>query len=359
MSSRKFGFLFLLLGATSFAGHAEAGSTQFTTKQIVIDGDINVDATALNDGGTVVGTMFANITDAPVGFVLKGRALSVLPPPYDPNGGPYPQAIDKTGNIVGWAGRGTGDFPNLFYWDAGTKKYDTSYNIALNTTYGTGADHIVNAVGLGANGEVFFNLIYSFSSSDRPEFGTPGHFKVVPLLSRFVRLNSINATGDVAGIAFSSTGPGSVFMHSTHGYKLLVPPGAQKADGGFINASGAVAGSHANPGASPLAPGLWHGFVYAAGQYTTFDMPENASAVTVTGFSDTGRVVGVYKSAATGRQRAFLYNGSTVSTFGNYGPFENVNVAINNRSAIVVARQFSDPKPNYESYSVTCSGAGC
>jgi probable HAF family extracellular repeat protein len=359
MSLRKFEFTCLILGATCFAAHAEAASTRFITNQIVISGDINVDATALNDSGAIVGTMFAPITEHPVGFVMKDRAVSVLPPPYDRNGGPYPQAIDKAGNIVGWAGHGTAEVPSLFFWHAATKKYDASYDILLNQIFGNALGNTVNAIGLGANGEVFYNLVYSFSQSDRAEFGTPGHFKVVPLLSRFVRLNSINASGDVAGIAFSSTGPGSVFMHDTHGYKLLVPPGAQKADGGFINASGAVAGSHADKGVNPLAPGLWHGFVYNAGHYTTFDMPENSSSVTVTGFSDTGRVVGTYTSSATLQKHAFLYNGTTVSTFGTYDSAENVSVSVNNHSVMLVARQFIDQKPNYESYKVTCSGAGC
>ena len=126
MNLRKFEFLCLVLGATCFAAHAQAASTRFITKQIVINGDINVDATALNDSGKIVGTMFANITEAPVGFILKGAAVSVLTPPYDRNGGPYPQAIDKAGNIVGWAGRGTGDFPSLFFWHVATTKYDAS-----------------------------------------------------------------------------------------------------------------------------------------------------------------------------------------------------------------------------------------
>ena len=359
MNLRKLEFSCLIFSVACVATHAEAASTRFAAHQIVIDGDINVDATALNDSGTIVGTEFAPITEHPVGFIMKGNAISVLRPPYDPNGGPYPQAIDKAGNIVGWAGRGTGDYPSLFYWNAATKKYNASYEIPLNLIYGNAAGHIVNATGLGAKGEVFYNLIYNFSASDIPKFGTPGHFTQVPLLSRFVRLNSINATGEVAGIAFSSTGPGSVFMHDTHGYKLLLPPGAQKADGGFINASGAVAGSYGARGVSPLAPGLWHGFVYNAGQYTTFDMPEAASSISVTGFSDTGRVVGSYTSAATQKKHAFLYNGTTVSTFGTYDNAENIFVSVNNHSALLLARQFFDQKPNYESYRVTCSGAGC
>jgi len=356
MSLRNLEFTCLVLGAACFGAHAQAApaSTKFATSQIVIGGDVNVDATALNDSGVIVGTEYANITDAPIGVVLKGNSVSVLPPPYDPNGGPYPQAIDKNGNIAGWAGRGTGDFPSLFLWHAATKKYDPSYSIPLNVDYGTGAAHIVNAIGLAADGEVFFNLIYSFSASDAPKFGTPGHLKLVPQLSRFVRLNSINATGAVAGIAFSSLGPGSVFMKdTTHGYKLLKPASASSADGGFINASGSVAGSYSD------ASRHWHGFVYTAGKYTLFDLPETASSATVTGFSDTGRVVGAYISAKTGEQHAFLYNGTTVSAFGTYDFSENVAVSINNHSNMTVARQFFDSKPNYESYRVTCSGTGC
>jgi probable HAF family extracellular repeat protein len=359
MNLQKLEIFCLALGAASFAAHAQAASTRFATSQIIIDGNINVDATALNDSGSIVGTMFANITEHPIGFVMKGKGVTVLPPPYDPNGGPYPQAIDKAGNIVGWAGRGTGDFPSLFFRHEATKKYDASYELPLNVIYGNNLGHIVNATGLGAKGEVFYNFIYNFDASDTPYFGTPGHFTKVPLLSRFVRLNSINAAGEVAGIAFSSAGPGSVFVHDTHGYKLLLPTGAQKADGGFLNASGAVAGSYAAKGASPLAPGQWHGFVYSAGHYTSFDMPETPSSISVTGFSDTGRVVGVYTSQATSQQHAFLYNGTTVSKFGTYDGAENVQVSVNNHSMILVARQFIDQKPNYESYRVTCSGAGC
>jgi probable HAF family extracellular repeat protein len=127
--------------------------------------------------------------------------------------------------------------------------------------------------------------------------------------------------------------------------------------GGFLNNTGAIAGSYVD------ASHVYHGFVYQSGTYTTFDMPVAASEVSVTGINDSGRVVGYYTSGKKPKIHAFLYNGTTVSTFGAFPQFNNVNVVINNSGVMAVSSQWPDlgngPNNKYVSYRVTCSGAGC
>ena len=88
-------------------------------------------------------------------------------------------------------------------------------------------------------------------------------------------------------------------------------------------------------------------------------MPEAAANIAVTGINNAGRVVGRYAAASNGKIHAFLYNGSTVSSFGLYNSTDNVAVALNDRGIMVVARQIVGEKPSYESYRVICSGTGC
>jgi hypothetical protein len=86
-------------------------------------------------------------------------------------------------------------------------------------------------------------------------------------------------------------------------------------------------------------------------------MPTRALSIKVTGFSDTGRVVGSYASYNTGVQHVFRYNGAVTSAFGSEPGYDNILVALNSGNKMVVALQ--DGGGAWHSEVVTCSGAGC
>jgi hypothetical protein len=86
-------------------------------------------------------------------------------------------------------------------------------------------------------------------------------------------------------------------------------------------------------------------------------MPTRALSIKVTGFSDTGRVVGSYASYNTGVQHVFRYNGAVTSAFGSEPGYDNISVALNAGNAMVVAVQ--DGNRAWRSEAVTCSGTGC
>jgi hypothetical protein len=60
-----------------------------------------------------------------------------------------------------------------------------------------------------------------------------------------------------------------------------------------------------------------------------------------------------------GRQRAFLYNGQTVTAFGDYGGQDLVAVRVSDSGLIVISRQIKQETANYRSYRVKCAGSGC
>jgi probable HAF family extracellular repeat protein len=156
----------------------------------------------------------------------------------------------------------------------------------------------------------------------------------------------------IAGTSFSLSGIRTMFEGKGKNFSSVLPPGSINTLGGFLNNTGAIAGSYID------ASRAYHGFVYQSGTYTTFDMPVTASEIAVTGIDDNGRVVGYYTSVTKPKVHAFLYNGSTVSTFGDFPQYNNVAVVINNSGVMAVSSQW--PNANkYLSYRVTCSGTGC
>ncbi len=133
--------------------------------------------------------------------------------------------------------------------------------------------------------------------------------QIMPLGS-FPVINSINDRGAAAG-TFSPFAP-SVFLYSGGQYVTIAPPAAISSEGGYVNNSGRVAGTYQDK------QGAWHGFVYRAGKYASFDMPGTVTSITVRAINNKGRVVGTFVGGKSGLQQIFLYNGSTVSVFGKY-----------------------------------------
>jgi hypothetical protein len=101
------------------------------------------------------------------------------------------------------------------------------------------------------------------------------------------------------------------------------------------------------------------GYVYQAGTTASFSVPSPSFNVQVQAINNQGRVVGVYTDTSQNPavKRVFLFNGTTVSSFGSYGVNDTVQVALNDHGTMVVSDMVnSEP---FASYRVTCSGTGC
>jgi probable HAF family extracellular repeat protein len=329
---------------------AQAQETKFTTRQIIIAGDDNVQATSINNPGTIVGTLYAGITDAPSGIAINGKTVTTLPAPGGSFGVLYPRAINDNGDILGWARGSIEGNADVFLLQGGT--YNTAYQATVIEPGGNANAFLPDPMGLTAKDQVFFNIIVSLSGPIGTQYGRPPHYRSVPSFGRFTVLQSIDSSGIVAGTAFSFNGVRTMFMGRGKNFATVLPPGSTNTAGGFLNNKGALAGSYRDSVG-------WHAFVYQGGNYTSFDMPEAAGTVAVTGINNKGRVVGTYTSVANGNIYGFLYNGSTVSSFGKYGGTDNVSVTLNDQGAMVVTRQIQSREPKYLSYRVSCSGTGC
>ncbi len=338
--------------ACTIAPPAFGANTRILQHQIVVAGNQNVEATSINSHGTIVGNLYAGITDAVSAIEIDGDTVTTLKPPY-PNGQvAHPKAIDDAGDIAGWADNGTGD--PLLYLSAADGHTRMKYARFLDIN-ANGQRLIVQPIGLVDRRIVFGTEIQGGIAPNVPFYGTPEHYVRVPLFNSYERLNSINRHSVVGGVSFDYRGQFEAFFGSTGHFKMLLPPGAQQSEGGYVNDANEVAGSYTDANGQP------HGFTYYGGQYHTFDMPEPATSIAVTAINDAGRVVGTYASAsADGRQHAFLYNGQTVTTFGTYSSLDVILLRINNHGEMLIDRALEySATPQFLSYTATCQGDGC
>ena len=354
MNSRKIALLAALAAcAPGFSAHAK--TTRFSLKQLLVAGDDNVQATAINDSGVIVGTVYAGITDAATGISIVGNTTTLLPAPSSVTPAFYPRAINANGDIFGYGLNAAFGSAVSFLLQGGT--YNTAYQEPV-IGLGNAAGRVVpQAMGLTANDEIFYNTITSISGALLNEYGTPPNFMQVAKTNRYTLIQGINNAGTVAGTEFSFSGVHTMFEGQGANFTAVLPPGSINTLGGYLNNTGAIAGSYVD------AAHVYHGFVYQSGAYTTFDMPVAASEISVTGINDAGRVVGHYTSVANPHIHAFLYNGTTVSTFGNFPQYNNVDVVVNNNGLMAVSSNWpylgNGPINKYVSYRVTCSGTGC
>ncbi len=346
----KFPILAMLTATTTLCSAASA-QTNFHIKQIIIAGDVNVNATAINNKGSIVGTLYAGITDDPSGIEIDGTTVTTLPLPQASYGALNPMAINQNGDILGWARGSFLGIAQTFLLQGGA--YNPAYQQVVIEPGQYAADFLPDPMGLTNTDKIFFNTVFGLSDPVGTSYGKPPNFHHAPDEGRFTVLQSIDEAGTVVGTSFSFSGIHTMFAGSGKTFVTITPPGSTNTLGGYQNNKGAIAGSYVD------ASRTYHGFVYQAGNYTSFDMPEAAANIAVTGINNAGRVVGRYAAASNGKIHAFLYNGNTVSSFGLYNSTDNVAVALNDRGIMVVARQIAGEKPSYESYRVICSGTGC
>jgi probable HAF family extracellular repeat protein len=317
---------------------AAAGGTHFGMKPIVIAGSTNVNATAINNKRTIVGFYYTG--DVVNGFILGGGVPITLPPTYANCLNPcvaFPTAINAAGDVVGQTFFGES---YAFLWRNGSYVGVGGFDLGLGGGYVAGP-------GLNNKGQEFYNY-YIGSGFYAPYFGTPGAMMPIAPPGSFPEIASINNRGAVAG-TFAPFAP-SIFVERNGKFVTILPPGAVASQGGFINDLGAVAGSYQD------AASAWHGFVYHARKYTSFEMPTDAASITVQAINGKGRVVGVYTSGKKGVQRIFLYNGNTVSAFGKYAAGDQLRLAINDAGVMLVSDYAAGV---YRSWRVLCGGAGC
>jgi hypothetical protein len=331
-----------------------AAQTKLVLTQIEVGGNVNVQATSISDKGLITAVLYPAGSSAGTGLVIDGSNVITLPSPDAGTNGVYPMQINDTGKVLGWNGEAPYAIPHLFRYSLNKAAYRPSHGIILNKTY---TNHgAVFPLGEDSRGDIFINVIVGLNAPVENEYGPINALQVAPFEGRAAIIQSMNDSGVVAGDALEGESDASqVFVGSGSNFMYLTPPGSQSTKGGYVNDSNNVAGTYTD------AAGAVHGFVYSAGQYTTFDMPEAATGITVTGFNNEGRAVGSYTSTADGMEHGFIYNGSTVTSIGSFATDGLISVELNKRSDMVLTINSSrnNESPNYLSYQVSCKGPGC
>ncbi len=335
-------------------GAQAAQAAKFGLKQIVINGSTNVTINAINDRGVVVG-----IVDGQ-GFVADGANVTLLPPLVA--GCTYcsvnPTAINARGDVGGvFQIDGVTDAPyeSLFLWRNGS--YLPSYSVVVpNNNY-------AQSVAINNRGEIVYTL--SNEMGNLPYGGVPPAVSelVLPGVTGTsdidVLPHCINRFGWVGGEAIVPTRHSTTiaaFAGPSGKAHVLLPPGAIRSSGGFVNDFNQVAGAY-DDGKTQ------HGFVYKYGHYSFFDMPTpiSVNSLGAAAINNTGRVVGEYADAVTRKPVVFWYNGSDVSVFTvrNAGT-GGIAFAFNNRSELIIS-YITDATPfgSPVAYRVSCAGAGC
>ena len=333
--------------AATFASPLHAG-TIFSSTEIAVDGNRDVDAVSINNAGSIAATLFDAARGTQSGIVLNGYTPTMLPAPYAGSGAAIPAAINAQGDVLGYTYEGIQ--PHLFLWRGG--QYQSNADVALVIEQQAGPPPL--PIGLNRHDAVFYTIITGQMNPTDPIYGRFPDVRSMPYLMRYQTAHSLNASAMLAGTTFYDNAS-SVFVGRGKNFVELLPTQAVTAKGGFVNDSGEVAGSYID------GTNAQHGFTYLNGTYTSFELPEPATpySVAVTGLNNAGRVVGIYTSKASGTQHGFIFNGHVSSSFGRYGAQDSVNVTLNDHGAILVARQIKQQAGLYRAYRLTCSGSGC
>jgi len=206
---------------------AVASDTHFALRQLLIAGSTNVQATAINNRGAIVGTY--RTSNSTAGFILVVVAVTVLPPTHHPcldayYCAAYLTAINAAGDVAGWSYPG---LPVAFLWHDGAYAPDGSFTMGESGEGPSGP-------GLNNKGEEFFN----FNSGDglsEPYAGPPATIAQIEPPGTFPILASLNNYGVLAGSTeafLHGMNTTLVFVGRNGKYHLLAPPGATSSSGG-------------------------------------------------------------------------------------------------------------------------------
>jgi len=328
---------------------AKAQTATFTVKPIKISGNTNFQATAINGSGSIVGILYDSTAGTQTAMEIIGGTATPLANPGGSFGPFFPSQINDGGAVLGYASNSGIGNTIMFLLQSGV--FNTAYEAPLvEPGDASGAPPL--PLGLTDNLKVSFNTIYSISGPIGTSYGLPPHYHTVPPQNRYTHVNSVNASAMVAGTSYSLNGITAVYTGKDKAITTIMPPNAKSVYGGYINDANTVAGSFEDNS------GAWHGFTYAAGTVTTFDMPQASTKVTVNAINRRGRVVGIYADSK-GEQHGFQWNGTTVATFGNYLKGAGVAAAIGNKGKIVIWSASPGAAEVFHSFLVVCHGTGC
>jgi probable HAF family extracellular repeat protein len=267
--------------------------------------------TAINDDGAIVG--FYLDDSGQHAYVYDNGTYTTFSDPLA-TGTTTPLSINNAGDIVGYYTDATGQHGFLDHNGTFTTFDDPV--ASPGTTLANGINNNGEIVGTykdasGSHGFTYENGSYTTVDA----FGTPAG----------TTLTGVNDSGQLLGAITGVSGAvklsGSTFTTITapdgtqvanalgindngdivgSGYLLSAgiltpitgPAGSQSSFVGGINDSGQIVGSYNN---DPEHTGVYHGFLYSGGTYTTIDVPGGEGGGTVvTNISDNGQIVGTF-----------------------------------------------------------------
>jgi probable HAF family extracellular repeat protein len=163
----------------------------------------------------------------------------------------------------------------------------------------------------------------SFTTIDVPNALEPG--------VSATEVDGINAPGQLVGTYFVGSTNHAFFENNGNFIKL--DPANVKSQGGGINAKGQVSGTYRDN------TQYRHGFIWRNGNFTTFNVPGDATPLGTVAFgiNDIGEVVGDYVDASHGIRHGFLRSsdGLNFTTLDVPNAVLTVAEGINNRGTIV------------------------
>jgi probable HAF family extracellular repeat protein len=342
-----------LTALTASTQPAAAATTHFHIKPIVISGAVVTYATAINKKGAITGTYY-DANNNSYSFVLDHGTLTYLA--SDCHGtqapcNPKPDAISDSGAVAGHYVAGTATYS--FLWQNGT--YVSAGNVWMGNDY----TQSMNPLGINKKGEEFYNLEpgegqYGYI----PYAGFPGEYEeILPDGGFLAYASSISNDGSVAGEEIDNDDQVVAFIARDSHVKFLAGPygngvGSSGFGGIYINDEHQLAGLSESTKTYSLT-----GWIYSQGSYATFDLPSRkkntyVDVAALQGINNNGRVIGSYTDPSDNTQRAFLYNGTTLSVFGKYPSSTALQMGISDDGTILLSYTGN-------SYRVVCHGTGC
>ncbi len=317
---------------------------------LALPGAAQTDATAVNNGGTIVGFEFASASGLAnaVGFVdSSGTITTISQTGLDVE----PVAINAAGTVVGTAGQGSfidaGGAYTAFnvsgaqsttitgisnagevvgnYIDASGVQHGFANTAAGTTTIDPAGSATTNVAGVTSGGEI----VGTYSDASFNTYGFTdinGVFtKIQAFQSTFTVVTGVNNAGTAVGYYDDAAGAQHGFIDLGGIVDAFDPAGSVNTQPMAINANNQVVGTFDN------AAGVEQGFaVVAAPSYNVSSIdPGVVGGVQTVAFNNGGEIVGSYTDTA-GVTRGFTDVGGTITTFNDTEAGANTTItAIN------------------------------
>ncbi len=317
-----------------------AGAAHFKFVAILIGAQPDVTATAISSRNVITGHYTG--VNGPTGFILDGTTETDLPASTQCGtlSAAYPSAINKAGDVVGGL-----SYPcnYAFLWSNGAYVPDGAFMLGAGGTRPTLND---------AGGETYnaFNAQGIYTSYA----GTAANMLPVPSAGASMMLWGQNDKAVLGGAAYGKVGKklqSALFFGHNGKYGYAGLKGAAVCAGGYINDAGQLAGACLD------TKGAWHAFRTTKGKYQHITLAHPPTELTVGAINASGRVVGIFTDSATGLQRAFYFNGKSVSLFGDYPGTDYLHIALNDSNVMVLSDVPASGAS--QSWRIVCKGAAC